>query len=177
MLDARLNEVTLGVHDLPLVRSFYERLGWVSHSDGDEFARFETGGATLALFLADSLAGEALAGETPPAGYGGFTMGVVVGSPEAVDAALQAAREAGALVVGGAVQREWGRQVRLLRPRRQRLGGRVAARGVVRGRRSPCLALIVDRPGRGREPNDERPAADSALHRPHGRRGPLHDRE
>ncbi len=57
MIRARLNVVTLGVRDLPAVRSFYERLGWTSHSDGDEFARFETGGATLTLFSADKAGG------------------------------------------------------------------------------------------------------------------------
>jgi len=46
---ARLNVVTFGVRDLPTVRRFYEALGWRSRSVGDEFARFEIGGAVLAL--------------------------------------------------------------------------------------------------------------------------------
>ena len=49
-IPARLNILTLGVRDLPKVRSFYEALGWESRSEGDEFARFQIGGATLALF-------------------------------------------------------------------------------------------------------------------------------
>ncbi len=42
---ARLNVVTFGVHDLPAVRSFYEALGWESHSAGDEWT--ERGGTRM----------------------------------------------------------------------------------------------------------------------------------
>ena len=52
-IPARLNILTLGVRDLPKVCSFYEALGWESRSEGDEFARFRIGGATLALFSLD----------------------------------------------------------------------------------------------------------------------------
>ena len=56
---ARLNVVTFGVGDLPAVRNFYEALGWESHSAGDEFVRFEIGGAVLALYPLDALTEEA----------------------------------------------------------------------------------------------------------------------
>jgi hypothetical protein len=56
---ARLNILTLEVRDLPRVRRFYEALGWESLSEGEEFARFQTGGATLALFSLGLLAAEA----------------------------------------------------------------------------------------------------------------------
>ncbi len=45
-IPARLNILTLGVRDLPKVRSFYEALGWESRSEGDEFARFQLSGAS-----------------------------------------------------------------------------------------------------------------------------------
>lgn len=108
MLEARLNVVTLGVRDLPLVRSFYERLGWTSHSDGDAFTRFDTGGATLALFPAHKLAAEAHADSVPESGYRGVTLGIVVETAAAVDAALQHIADAGGQVLGAAVDREWG---------------------------------------------------------------------
>jgi catechol 2,3-dioxygenase-like lactoylglutathione lyase family enzyme len=47
-IPARLNILTLGVRDLPKVRSFYKALGWESRSEDDEFARFRIGGAMLA---------------------------------------------------------------------------------------------------------------------------------
>ena len=106
---ARLNVVTFGVRDLPKVRSFYEALGWESRSAGDEFARFEIGGAVLALYSLDALAEEA--NMTPPAGtekFAGFTCAIVVQSEEMVDAVIEAVRKAGGRVLAEPVAREWG---------------------------------------------------------------------
>ena len=106
---ARLNVVTLGVRDLPTVRSFYEALGWRSRSVGDEFARFEIGGAVLALYSLDALAEEA--NMPPPAGterFAGFTCAIVVQNEEMVDAAIELVREAGGRILAEPVAREWG---------------------------------------------------------------------
>jgi catechol 2,3-dioxygenase-like lactoylglutathione lyase family enzyme len=106
---ARLNVVTFGVRDLPAVRSFYEALGWESRSADDEFARFEIGGAVLALDPLDALAEEA--SMPPPADterFAGFTCAVVVQSEEMVDAAIEMVREAGGLILAEPVAREWG---------------------------------------------------------------------
>ena len=107
---ARLNVVTLGVRDLPRVRSFYEALGWRSRSDGDDFARFEVGGATLALYPLGALAEEA---NTPPREGGaerfpGFTCAIVVESEDVVDAGIGSVRGAGGRVLAEPVAREWG---------------------------------------------------------------------
>ena len=78
-IPARLNILTLGVRDLPKVRSFYEALGWESRSEGDEFARFWIGGATLALFSLNLLAGEANMQPSESTGrFSGFTCAVLV---------------------------------------------------------------------------------------------------
>ena len=106
---ARLNILTLGVRDLPKVRGFYEALGWESLSEGDEFARFQTGGATLALFSLDLLAGEA--DMLPSASTGrfpGFTCAVLVEKEATVDEAIETVREAGGRVLAEPVAREWG---------------------------------------------------------------------
>lgn len=106
---ARLNVVTLGVRDLPAVRSFYEALGWESRSDDDNFSRFEIGGAVLALYPLDALAEEA---NMPPLTasdeFAGFTCAIVVQSEEMVDAAIEVVREAGGRVLAEPVAREWG---------------------------------------------------------------------
>jgi uncharacterized protein len=106
---ARLNVVTFGVRDLPAVRSFYEALGWESHSAGDEFVRFDIGGAVLALYPIDALAEEA---DMPPPKdterFAGFTCAVVVQSEEMVDAAIEQVREAGGRILAEPVAREWG---------------------------------------------------------------------
>jgi catechol 2,3-dioxygenase-like lactoylglutathione lyase family enzyme len=106
---ARLNVVTFGVRDLPVVRSFYEALGWESHSAGDEFVRFEIGGAVLALYPLDALAEEAdmpLPKDTVR--FAGFTWAVVVQGEEEVDATIEKVREAGGRVLAEPVAREWG---------------------------------------------------------------------
>ena len=106
---ARLNVVTFGVHDLPVVRSFYEALGWESRSEGDGYARFEIGGAVLALYSLAVLAEEA--NMPPPISTGrfaGFTCAVVVEREGMVDAAIEVVREAGGRVLAEPVAREWG---------------------------------------------------------------------
>ncbi len=106
---ARLNILTLGVRDLPKVRAFYEALGWESLSEGDEFARFQTGGATLALFSLDLLAGEANMQPSASTGrFPGFTCAVLVEEEATVEKAIETVREAGGRVLAEPVAREWG---------------------------------------------------------------------
>ena len=108
-LPARLNVLTLGVRDLPKVRAFYEALGWESRSEGEEFARFRIGGATLALFSLNLLAGEA--NMQPPestGGFSGFTCAVLVEEEAMVDEAIETVHEAGGRVLAEPVAREWG---------------------------------------------------------------------
>ncbi len=106
---ARLNILTLGVRDLPKVRGFYEALGWESLSEGDDFARFQTGGATLALFSLDLLAREANMRPSASTGsFPGFTCAVLVEDEAMVDEAIETVREAGGRVLAEPVAREWG---------------------------------------------------------------------
>jgi catechol 2,3-dioxygenase-like lactoylglutathione lyase family enzyme len=106
---ARLNILTLGVRDLPKVRGFYEALGWESLSEGEEFARFQTGGATLALFSLDLLAGEADMQPSASTGrFPGFTCAVLVEDEATVDEAIDMLRGAGGRVLAEPVAREWG---------------------------------------------------------------------
>jgi uncharacterized protein len=101
--------VTFGVSDLPAVRSFYEALGWESRSADDEIARFDIGGAVLALYSLDALAEEA--NMPPPADtdrFAGFTCAAVVESEEMVDAAIEMVREAGGRILAEPVARGWG---------------------------------------------------------------------
>ena len=107
---ARLNLVTLGARDVPALRTFYERLWGPSPSPpGDEFARFELGGAVLAIFSLPALAEEVgLPAPAPGQEFAGFTCAVNVEEEPMVDAALEAARAAGARILAEPVTREWG---------------------------------------------------------------------
>jgi hypothetical protein len=83
-------------------------LGWESLSEGDEFARFQTGGATLALFSLDLLAGEANMQPSESTGrFPGFTCAVLVEEEAMVEEAIEAVREAGARM-GGEVRLKTG---------------------------------------------------------------------
>jgi catechol 2,3-dioxygenase-like lactoylglutathione lyase family enzyme len=107
VVPARLSVVTLGVEDLPRMRGFYGDLGWISHSEGDEFARFEVGGAVLTLYSLTSLAEE---GGLPVAarGFKGFSLAVNVDSRDQVDSVIEEVRRVGGTVSAEPVDRPWG---------------------------------------------------------------------
>lgn len=105
----RLNVVTLGVDDLPGLRTFYERLGWVAHSQGDEWCRFDLGGATLALYPRHLLAGETGLPPAPAhAKATAVTFALCVERRDQVDAAIQRVREVGGIVLAEPIDRPWG---------------------------------------------------------------------
>jgi uncharacterized protein len=95
------NVITLGVHDLGRMRTFYHALGWPVVTDDGDLCAFQLRGAVLALFPAAKLAadGRALA-EAGPAERAGlrFTLGVIAERREDVDALATRAERAGARV-------------------------------------------------------------------------------
>lgn len=97
----RLSIVTLGVRDVRLARDFYRSLGWQEAStSGEPWACFRTAGALLALYPVDDLAVDAAAPAARSAAlFGGFTLAVMVETPELVDRTLEAARAGGAAIV------------------------------------------------------------------------------
>jgi catechol 2,3-dioxygenase-like lactoylglutathione lyase family enzyme len=110
MVPGRLDVVTLVTRDVPALRDFYEGLGWrVAGPRRDDHVRLATQGATLSLWTADQAGPEVLdavaaLGHRPPAA----TLAVAVEGPAAVDAAIDAARAAGARVLAAPVDRPWG---------------------------------------------------------------------
>lgn len=112
-MEQRVNIVTLGVADLARSRAFYQRLGWVESSAGnDSIAFFQAGGAVLALFGHDALAEDAgvPVPPVPPGGPGfrGITLAHNVRSRDAVGATLAEAQAAGARLVKPAQDAFWG---------------------------------------------------------------------
>jgi hypothetical protein len=106
-IPARLQVVVIGVNDLATVRAFYENLGWRSRPKDGLFARFQLDGAALVLFPRDQLA-EAVGRPAGEPGFGGMTPAMMVDDAAALDAALDAAVEAGGTVVAKAADRPWG---------------------------------------------------------------------
>lgn len=116
---ARVSLVTLGVADVAAATAFYERLGWErSPASEESVSFFRTAGCVLALFGARDLAADA--GRDPQEGergqqrgqgehgFRGVTLAVNVETPEAVEAALAAAVEAGATLAKPATRADWG---------------------------------------------------------------------
>lgn len=110
-IPARISIVTLGTRDFATMRAFYERLGWepAVTTDG-EYVLLQTGGAFLSLYGLDLLAEDANAAapERESDDFRGFTLAINVETPEMVDEAIEAARQAGARIVKEPVQASWG---------------------------------------------------------------------
>lgn len=110
MIPARVSLITIGAHDLASLRAFYASLGWKeSGISQDGFAAFETGGAVLALFPFDDLAADACV--PPPVrreSFRGVTLAINVAKAADVDAAIAAARNAGAQILKEPTDADWG---------------------------------------------------------------------
>ncbi len=107
-MDQRISLITLGVGDLARSRAFYARLGWAEVDPGqDQVAFFQMNGLGLGLFSREALAEDA---HLPSAGsgFGGVTLAINVGSPEAVDAALAEAERVGARILKPGGHVFWG---------------------------------------------------------------------
>ncbi len=107
MTPNRISLVTLGVRNLAAARAFYERLGMVAQNSPPTVAFFDMGGFKFGLFGLNDLAAE----QGRPAddlGRGATTLAVNWPSEAAVDAAYQAALDAGATAIKPPHAMEWG---------------------------------------------------------------------
>jgi predicted lactoylglutathione lyase len=106
-VDQRVSLVTLGVADLDRARGFYEALGWKSGaSPADDVVFFQAGGMIVALWDRAKLAEDTVVSDG--GGWGGVTLAYNASSPEAVDAVLDEAREAGAKILRPGAETFWG---------------------------------------------------------------------
>jgi uncharacterized protein len=110
MLPASLDVVTLVSDDVSRLARFYAGLGWPGPADPrPDHAFVRTGGAVLALWTAAEAEPEIAAPlRRLRRAFRGVTLAVSVTDRESVDAALDAARAAGAPVVAEASDRAWG---------------------------------------------------------------------
>lgn len=106
-MDPRVSLVTLGVADLARSRAFHEALGWRSRSNPeDDVAFFQSGGMVLGLWSREALAKDS--GVEDGGGWGGVTLACNLPSPDEVDALLERARTAGAVIARTAAATFWG---------------------------------------------------------------------
>jgi uncharacterized glyoxalase superfamily protein PhnB len=103
MIPQRVSLLTIGAYDLPVLRSFYQSLGWEETTiSSDTYAVFKTAGVLLSLFPIAELAKDAgieitLSSET----FRGVTFAINVEQPEQVDAVIGEVR-----AVSGKILRE-----------------------------------------------------------------------
>ncbi len=111
MVPARLGLVTLGVDDLDRSIAFYRALGWQECSSSIEgvIHWFRTADTNLGLFPYSDLADDATIPSPTRGSFGGITLALTVERPEDVDAALEAAVEAGASILKPATDAVFGR--------------------------------------------------------------------
>lgn len=102
----RVTVITLGVADVSRARTFYEAMGWSGESPDGEVVFFQAGGMVLALWGRDKLAQDSAVEDS--GGWGGVTLAYNVGSPPEVDAVLEQARAAGAVIGRPAAATFWG---------------------------------------------------------------------
>lgn len=109
VLPARISIVTLGVADVRRAAAFYEALGWRrSSASVESIAWFHTADSALGLYGRDELAADAGLPARPRAPFGGVTLAINVEDEPAVDAALQAAVDAGGQLLKPATAADWG---------------------------------------------------------------------
>ena len=100
--------VTLGVHDLPKSRAFYEQLGFKTSSASQPTVAFLRAGAVaLSLFSRASLAEDACVTDSRP-GFAGVTLACNVASEAEVDALIAHAVACGATLKKPGQKVFWG---------------------------------------------------------------------
>jgi catechol 2,3-dioxygenase-like lactoylglutathione lyase family enzyme len=99
--------MTLGVRDLARARRFYEALGWETGAGADDdVVFFQTGDMVLALWDRARLAEDSCVEDS--GGWGGVTPALNLGSTEEVDAVIEEARAAGAVIGREPAETFWG---------------------------------------------------------------------
>ena len=88
--------ITLGVADVKVAKTFYERLGWRAGLDVEETVFFQIGGSILTLWGREELAEDSRVSDG--GGWGGVTLAHNVDSHDEVDRVIEEARAAGARI-------------------------------------------------------------------------------
>ncbi|MEH7501627.1 VOC family protein [Neobacillus drentensis] len=110
MVPQRVSLLTIGAYDLPVLRKFYQTLGWEeTELSSDQYAVFKTAGVLLSLFPIAELAKDAgIEFTSPPGTFHGVTFAINVNQPEQVDTTIESIRSAGAKILREPSDAFWG---------------------------------------------------------------------
>jgi catechol 2,3-dioxygenase-like lactoylglutathione lyase family enzyme len=107
IMEQRVSLITLGVADLARARRFYTALGWTTTSaEQDDVVFFQAGCMVLGLWDRAMLAHDSAVADS--GGWGGVTLAHNVASPTEVDAVIEEARAAGAVIGREPARTFWG---------------------------------------------------------------------
>ena len=96
-MEQRVSLITLGVRELDRARAFYQSLGWQTGAGPeDDVVFFQGPGMIVALWDRARLAEDSAVEDAP--GWGGVTLAYNTRSPGEVDAVIEEARAAGAVI-------------------------------------------------------------------------------
>jgi len=103
MVKQRVSLLTIGAFDLPVLRSFYQKLGWEeTEFSSDNYAAFKTAGVILSIFPVEELAKDAgIEISHNKEQFRAVTFAINVDHPEEVDATIEEIRK-----IGGKILRE-----------------------------------------------------------------------
>lgn len=110
MVPERVSLITIGAHNLPELRKFYQRLGWTeTEISSDSYSVFKTAGVLLSLFPIEELTKDAGVDPSEVAkGFKGISFAINVDSIEQVDSVTEEVRKAGGKIVREPSDAFWG---------------------------------------------------------------------
>ncbi|MBM7602826.1 putative glyoxalase superfamily protein PhnB [Metabacillus crassostreae] len=110
MVMQRVSLLTIGAYDLPLLRSFYQKLGWEeTEFSSDNYAAFKTAGVMLSIFPIVELAKDAgVEINHHPEQFHGVTIAINVDKAEDVDATIEEVRSVGGKILRQPSDAFWG---------------------------------------------------------------------
>ncbi len=113
MIPAKITLVTVAANSVPMLRAFYQSLGWPETDvSSDKYAVFKTAGVLLSIFpIAEALHEAGLESVSPPSeppAFKGVTLSINVDSPEQVDAIMHQVQAKGGKVLNGPSDAVWG---------------------------------------------------------------------
>ncbi|WP_026561478.1 VOC family protein [Bacillus sp. J37] len=110
MVMQRVSLLTIGAYNLPVLRSFYQKLGWEeTEFSSDTYAAFKTAGVILTLFPIEELAKDAgIELSQSKEGFHGVTFAINLDTREQVDATIEEVRSIGARILREPSDAFWG---------------------------------------------------------------------
>jgi uncharacterized glyoxalase superfamily protein PhnB len=110
MIPQRVSLITIGAWNLPLLRSFYLKLGWKETNwSSDNYAVFTTAGGMLSIWSIDDMTKNIDIPLPENSNYfRGVTLSINVDNREQVDEVISAAEQAGAKIHSKAHDAFWG---------------------------------------------------------------------